>query len=386
MMLKDFLRDDYYQHSCTSCKSTAFSKSNKPPPAVVLLRSWSKKAAATKVSAVQKLINAVRFLQFVKSPLTVLPRSNSRKLGKGKKDILADHVMPEEGKVKVKVKVKDILRWRSFRDTVEDESTPLDYPTSPNRTTTTTTSSCSKRSSWCDSDFTAEEELPFWGGENEDGLLGKKCFHGTNAALLRNTKGDWSIEECEQQSPVSVFDSPFQEVRESISPYHPIVANFERARCILTRRIEELDCATKSKHTRKHSFRGEIAICEGVNEAEDKAKQLLSHVKGDSQTQQVNNDHMIYDFFMHELSINGKLPDIEFDNEILRMAKSWINGEYAESYEWEVENTREAYVKDMEKGVFWNKFKQEQEEMSIELEVMVLNELIDEALVEFFTE
>ncbi|KAL3630287.1 hypothetical protein CASFOL_023271 [Castilleja foliolosa] len=46
---------------------------------------------------------------------------------------------------------------------------------------------------------------------------------------------------------------------------------------------------------------------------------------------------------------------------------------------------RGAYVKDMEKEVSWNKFKQEQEEMSIELEVMVLNELIDEALVDFLT-
>ncbi|KAL3618686.1 hypothetical protein CASFOL_037505 [Castilleja foliolosa] len=372
MMLKDYLRDDYYsQYSHTSsslCKSTASSKSNTQPLTVVLLKSWSKKVTTTKISAVQKVINAVKFLQFVKSPSAILPRSKSRKLGKDKKDISGDHVTVEEEKVKVKV--KDILRWRSFRDTVEDESTPLDYPSSPNRTTTTTTtSSCSKSSSWCDSDFTAEGELPFWRGENDEGNLGKKCF-GSNAALLKNTKGNWSNEECEQQSPVSVFDSPFQEV--TSSRFLPIVSDFETI-------------SLKSKHTRKHNLSDEIAICKGVNAVEQKAKQLLSNVKEESQIKQVNDDHMIYDFFMHELSINGKLHDFEFDREILSMAKSWINGEYDESYEWEVENMRGAYVKDMEKEISWNKFKQEQDEMSIGLEIMVLNELIDEALVDFLT-
>ncbi|KAI3444623.1 hypothetical protein Pfo_001288 [Paulownia fortunei] len=395
MMLKDFLRDDCF-HSCTSssssssngigmyprqkpCKSNVVVSSESNKPAIVLLRSWSKKAAATKISAIHKVVNVVKLFQLasVKSPL-VLPRSISRKLpkrGKDKNDILGD---VSEGKVKV----KDILRWRSFRDMVEDDSTPLDFPSSPNRSTTTTTTSCSKRSSWCDSDFTAEE-LPLWGGENEE-FLGKKCFLGQPAATnatLRNPKGDWSFEDCEQQSPVSVLDSPFREIGESISPFHPTLANVQRAKCMLTRRIQELEGVAKPKYTRKLSFGGEIvAISEGVNAVEEKAKQLLSHVKEDSRSQA---NHVILDFFMHELSINGNLHDVEFDCEILRIAKSWMNGEYDESYEWEVEDKRDAYVKDMEKGAGWNKFKQEQEETSKELEVKVWDELIDELLADF---
>ncbi|KAK6119420.1 hypothetical protein DH2020_046836 [Rehmannia glutinosa] len=371
MMLKDFLRDYGFQMYPRNkpCKSTLLisSKTNKHQPAVVLLRSWSKKAAvATKVSAIHKVINAVKFLQFVKSPL-VLPRSSSsRKFPKRSKD-----------KEKVKVKVKDILRWRSFRDVVEDNSTPLDFPSSPNRTTTTN-SSCSKRSSWCDSDFIAEE-LPLWGGENEE-FWGKK-FIGQNATLLRNPKENWTFEEeCEQQSPVSVLDTPFREFEEFINP--------TRTKSMLTRRIQELEVITKPKHTRKLSFGGEIAInSEGaVNAEEEKAKQLLSHVKEEVQSSQAN-DHLILDFFTHELSINGKFNDVEFDNEILRIARSWMNGDYDyESYEWEVEDKRKAYVKDMEKGVSnWNQFRQEQEELSKELEVMVLDDLIHEVLDDFLT-
>ncbi|KAG9148767.1 hypothetical protein Leryth_013448 [Lithospermum erythrorhizon] len=65
------------------------------------------------------------------------------------------------------VKVKDILRWRSSRDLVVEESTPLDHCYSPSRHTTITTASTgstpcssaltSSSSSWCESDFSAED-------------------------------------------------------------------------------------------------------------------------------------------------------------------------------------------------------------------------------------
>lgn len=110
---------------------------------------------------------------------------------------------------------------------------------------------------------------------------------------------------------------------------------------------------------------------------EEKAKQLLSHVRESS------NDQAILDFFMHELSINGKLHDHEFDCKILRIARSWIDGEFDESYEWEVEKKRASYVKDMEKGTFWNNFEQEQQEVSVELGFEVLDDLIDQCLVDF---
>ncbi|KAL6494043.1 hypothetical protein OROGR_031952 [Orobanche gracilis] len=380
MMLKDFLRDDYDRlYPCTPssssssvkpCKSTIPSKSNKPaPPAsVVLLRSWSRKAAAKKTSAIHKLINVVRFLHFesLKSPPAVLTRSSPINLPSEGKNVIYGDVIAAEGRVKV----KDILRSRSFRDVVEDESTPLDSPTSPNRTAAT--SACGKRaaSSWCDGDF-----------------------FGRNAALMRNTKGDWSTEECEQKSPVSVLDSPFQE---STSPFHPSIANFERARRLLmTRRIQEpgdmID--TKSKQTiRRHIFTREADIAA----TEERAKQMLiTHISQIQQQADHNDDHhrhrtMMLDFFMHELSINGNLHDVEFHNNgILRFARFWANGECDDKefyHEWELEDKREGYVMDMEKGVDnWNKFKcGEQQEISIELEVELLDELIDQVLFDLF--
>lgn len=96
-----------------------------------------------------------------------------------------------------------------------------------------------------------------------------------------------------------------------------------------------------------------------------------------------DNDQVILDFFMHELSINGMLQNDEFDCKILRIARSWIDDEFDESYEWEVEKERASYVKDMERGICWNNFTQEQQEVSIELGFEVLDDLIDNLLIDF---
>ncbi|KAK4418703.1 hypothetical protein Salat_2283100 [Sesamum alatum] len=348
MMLKDFLRDDSCLHSHTPSRMLISSQPNKPSG--VLLRSRSKKAAATTISAIHKVINVVKLFQFgsVRSPL-VLPRSISRKVPKSRDRNVDISDLPE-----VKVKVKDILRWKSFRDLVEDDPVPSDVPSSPNRSTTPTTTSCSQRSSWCDSDFTAED-LPSWGGETEQ-FLSKKCFLDQPAD--RKVKEDWSsmYEEMEQQSPVSVLDSPFRQV---------------------SRRLIQ-----EPKLTRKLSFRGETVVSERANAAEEKAKQLLSHLIDENDNKR-EDCLTILDFFLHELCMKGKMNDVEFDSEVLRTAESWMNGEYDESYEWGVEEKRMAYVKDMEKGVCWNKFKQEQEEVSVELQVKVFDDLINELLADF---
>lgn len=116
---------------------------------------------------------------------------------------------------------------------------------------------------------------------------------------------------------------------------------------------------------------------EGVNAAEEKAKQLVSHVTGD-------DDGVILDFFTEELSINGKLNDDEFDGEILRIAESWLEGgELEEWYEWEVEEKRGSFVKDMERGVCWDKFSEEQQELCKEMEIRVFNDLIDHLVADF---
>lgn len=142
-----------------------------------LLRSRSSRAATATISAINKVISIVKFLPFtsVKSP-SIFPRNISRKLSR-KNNYKKSQKHNVDQDVSVKVKVKDILRWKSFRDLAEEKSTPLDSSYSPYRygtitAMTTTTITTGKRTSWCDSDSTAED-LPSWWGENGE-LLGRK--------------------------------------------------------------------------------------------------------------------------------------------------------------------------------------------------------------------
>ncbi|KAA8515993.1 hypothetical protein F0562_019172 [Nyssa sinensis] len=174
-MLKDFLSSD----ELNSCSSNGFKSS--PRQSTVrnllefdleaknnvaeskLLRSRSR-AASTTISAVHKASEIV--INAVKSS-SVLPRSISWRLlrrefwnNKCKNDDL--------GVISATVKVKDILRWRSFRDLIEEKPPPLDFDfssSSPCRCTTltgsTSTDSSSNSSSWCESNFIAKY-LPWW--------------------------------------------------------------------------------------------------------------------------------------------------------------------------------------------------------------------------------
>ncbi|XP_022961190.1 uncharacterized protein LOC111461748 isoform X1 [Cucurbita moschata] len=111
----------------------------------------------------------------------ILPRSLSRRLSgmreRDERETGGDFV----------VKVKDIIRWRSFRDLVDETAEmaapPLDFADSPDRytaaatTTTTTTATNSNSSSWCESDFTAEDlPSPSWKGCSDDDETGKVYF------------------------------------------------------------------------------------------------------------------------------------------------------------------------------------------------------------------
>ncbi|KAL2461626.1 hypothetical protein Adt_45046 [Abeliophyllum distichum] len=371
-MLKDFLRDDSY--SSNPCKASP-----------VLLRSRSRKAAETTISAIHKVINVVKFFPFSSVNPLVLPRSVSRKLSRRSRNRSENFQ-----EVSVTLKVKDILRWRSFRDLVEEKS--------PWCTTTTTAATTALPSTATSIHDCTEEILPFQCSENalflnKNGVeIDEKCLpkqtvgQPTNdtSGTTRNLKGELSFEESEQHSPVSVLDSLFQEEDESISPFHhQSFANIERRRCRLMQRIQEFSSL----------FEGEKPVYDQdeeveVNAAEEKAKQLLGHVKaiGSAKNYESHLDHILLDFFSFELATKGNFDDFELDCEILRHAKSWINGEYNESFEWEMHEMRENYVNDMERGLTWkNKFKEEQEDLAMDLEIEVLRDLFGEFLDDFIT-
>lgn len=176
-MLKDFLTDD----SNSSCASTGF-KSFPGKPILLQtdlndseLLTCRSRAASTTISAFQAMINAVKniHLTAIKSP-SILPKSLSRRLSSSERNSCrcreteTENEKENENKetqTKIPVTIKDIMRWKSFRDINEEKSQPLDLASSPHHCTTTTTATTattprcsysSNGSSWCDSDFTSE--------------------------------------------------------------------------------------------------------------------------------------------------------------------------------------------------------------------------------------
>ncbi|OIT27892.1 PREDICTED: uncharacterized protein LOC109213345 [Nicotiana attenuata] len=427
-LLKDFLlQDDPYScsyndigsHPRKLCKSTISNfhgsgiRSNKAS-SHQLLRSRSSRAATATISAINKVINIVKFLPFasVKYP-SIFTRSISRKLSRrtNHRDNIKKHSSNQD--VSVTVKVKDILRWKSFRDLVDEKSTPY----SPNRCTTTattnsTTTTSSKKTSWCDSDFTAED-LPSWWGENgeflgelEDGMkkVGRKNIFeetvggysmGTTRAIKRDRKEELCFDENEQHSPVSVLESPFQEDDEEgiAFSFHRNLANLDKRTSMFMQKIQQFESLAEGNTSFEEEEQQQQQQEEEIREIEEKAKQLLSNLKETIHLELIEDceanyvDELLFDFFWHELCTTRKHQnnDGESDEKLMREAKSWINGNYNGEFEWEFEDKRESYIRDMEREARWNKFEEEKQELSLDLDFQVFNDLVHEVLEDVFS-
>nr|GMD65024.1 myb-like protein X [Ipomoea batatas] len=344
-LLKDFLNDDYH-HS--------------PAASQLLIRSRSKAASATISGALHKVINIVKFFPFasaVKSPSVFISRKLSKRTAASGKNLGHENLQERPAAM---VKVKDILRWRSSRDLAAEKSTPLlddEFCYSPNRCTTATTTTGSKRSSWCDSDFTAED-LPLWCGEIDEhaGVGTMKCGNNNNknrfladesvgGYFMDDKQMDPQFDENDQHSPVSVLQSPFRE-DEDFS-FHRSLATIESRKCMLMQRIQQLETlAGGVGGTTTRPENGADEEEEGIQlGANDKAKQMMIHLTTE---------------------------------DIISCSE--------ESYEWEVEEKREAYIRDMEKaaGMRWYNFEEEKEELCREVEVEVFRDLVNEVLAEMF--
>nr|DAD48029.1 TPA_asm: hypothetical protein HUJ06_017966 [Nelumbo nucifera] len=308
-MLKDFLRDDlnscssngfqsYPRRSCCTTVRNLLDidfKSRESSQRRRLVRSRSK-AASTTISALHKaseaVLAAVKYFPFSpinKSPSTqpqnrpkvgILPRSISRRLRRSfwrKTD-------KEEHEIIVTVRVKDILRWKSFRDLIEDSEKPSDFSPTPlnekakplclsssplprttTTTTTTTTSSSitSSSNSWADSDFTSDylqsssvssECLGETDGEDSKRCLSseKQTFNNkagegsmeTTTTYSVDAKSACQYEEKEQFSPVSVLDFPFEEEDEDTETHsssNQSLSNMDWAKQKLMQKIRRFE-------------------------------------------------------------------------------------------------------------------------------------------------
>ncbi|KAK1561125.1 hypothetical protein Q3G72_034761 [Acer saccharum] len=403
-MLKDFLTDDSISCSSTGLKSFPRRLDHHHS-------SRSKAASATMISAFQAFINSVKSIHFtnaVKSPSNILPRSLSHMLSKRSDSEVKTMITT--------VKIKDIIRWKSFRDLLdEDKSQPStdhdhdhDHHTTTSTGSTNTTScsrSSSNASSWCDSDFTSEYYLPSW-SENDVELgknylpacVGRDSMETTteSPALSKvGPKDDLVCEEKEQCSPVSVLDVDDQYEEDSLSSFDQTLANVERTkqkfmqniRCF--EKLDKIDPINLDDHEwMSMEDNDESDYDEEINEVEEKAKLLLNHVKETTSLMKnncnYNLEQMLFDFFIEELSTkrNQTRNIDESDNQIMKQARAWINGGDQQSGTMGLE----ACVREMDrKDEGWrSKFEdgEEEEIIGLQMENVLLNHLLDELLVD----
>ncbi|KAL3604057.1 hypothetical protein D5086_004916 [Populus alba] len=439
-MLKEFLIDDSY-----SCSSRGFkSFSRKPCDSTMktlieidiynpsnniasfkLLKSRSKAAASTTISAFQAMMNAVKNVHFiaVKSP-SLLPRSLSRRLSKKK-------CQNKESEVKMTITVKDIIRWKSFRDIVEDKAPPSDLPPSPHHCTTTTTRSTSTTprsgSSWCDSDFNSDY-LPSWNGnfdecvENEAGAgkkllpcVGEDSLQATTEARTYTKVGPEEDEEERQHSPVSVIEFHFEEDEESSSSFHQSLATLDRTREKIMEKIRRSESVAKlvpvnldkwmsmDENVSSGEDDGDDEDSddlegiretnmikdeeeEEINKVEEKAWKLLNNVKETGVECCNDNVDLLLNFFRDELATRRyETRKNGIDVELLNKAKAWINGEDSLWVGWVIVNKREDYVREMDREGRWKTFEEEQQELALEIENGVLRLLVDDLLLDLIS-
>ncbi|GKA55804.1 hypothetical protein Tco_0754876 [Tanacetum coccineum] len=325
------------------------------------------------------------FIKAVKSS-SILRRSISRRFSK--KNSSLSSCVPEPTMARsTSVTVKDILRWRSFRDLGDFEVNNVALQPditiqSPSRCSTATSVE-TPRSSWCDSDFTVGDS-PIWcrGSSGDIEVTRKKDFH-INVSLhqtMRDPKERIMHEEEEEQfSPISVLD--FKQPEETFSSFHQSLANMERRNVMLKQQIQDFENLIEVEDRCLVNKNAALDDVESF-EIEEKAIQLMDHVKTTSSTKEsldVTMDVMLLDFFRDELSTTkeGKI-DGKFESRVLRMAKSWVRGEDDGSLEWELEGTRDVCIREMWKSGNWKDFEDEKQDIAIDIEKMMLNHLLDE--------
>ncbi|KAF3442242.1 hypothetical protein FNV43_RR16158 [Rhamnella rubrinervis] len=428
--LKDFLNE-----SSNSCSSSGFRTFPRQPfrPNVIdfkpsirnskdatkLQRHRSLKAASTStISAFQAVINAVKNIQFttVKSP-SFLPRSLSRKLSK------KEEKKANQGKITA-VRIKDIIRWTSFRDLVEEISPPpFDLTHSPHHCTITTTSyttgstdststSCNSHgSTWCDSDFT-EEVSPSWRKNsegmvdgNENGLVknivpcvGKDILEAKQVTAKYTAVGpqEGECDENEQQSPVSVLDFLFSEDEDPFSTFDQSLGNVNRTKQKHMQKIEWFESLAKLEtvNLEKWNSMEESADFEEEEDeeegeqcgVEERARELLYFVKATSSADscKADVDQLLFDFLKYELSSqNNQIRHDDLNWDVVSRAKAWMSGEHKAFDHWWIESKREVFIRDMNKVGKWSKFEEEQDELVLEIESGILRHLVDELLVDY---
>ncbi|KAI3836320.1 hypothetical protein MKW92_035775 [Papaver armeniacum] len=536
VLLKDFLKEE--MSSCSSngfksfprktcctysirhlvemdLKSRDLTKNPSFPKNHHLLRNKSSSTsttASTTISALQKasvaVINVVKYLTFSSSSSSSsklsslsssssssrkqgnsLSRSLSKKL-KSKSFWRKNNGEKNSRKVEKEIikdagRVKDIMKWKSFRDLQKRSSSSLSIQTITTTTNTIYSWSPSSSDSECDthdnhhsrefksfkhkkdtdsSDLHCSSSISISTGisssvyppEIDDSdKLNQKC--STEQEIVEEEeeisiqKGDLRGEQGHQygkvqqfNSPVSTLDFPSEEDEEetssssSSSLFQSSLANMEKSKKKLMQKIRrfeglgQLDPINLSKRiasfeailshdsleSPSDSYASSIFtsnsshVISSVSEqqeeeeeeeeedqmskAEEKAKKLFQctikeTARNDENLKSVNSieDLLLLDFFKDEIIENtsservvmSKRSEEKLDNELLRLAKNWMNG-LCDPLDWGLQDSRKIHVKEMEKGGQW---RISNEDIVFEMEIMIMGSLMDEVLAELLS-
>ncbi|XP_020550199.1 uncharacterized protein LOC105164242, partial [Sesamum indicum] len=333
---------------------------------------------------------------------------------------------------------KEIARWKSFDQLLKEDPEPSDryYSSLPTR------------ESKSNSDFTASEECNSSGNSSSEVNLNlpeagndvvqepKEVASGNRAGgnddvpsesttsidgcastnSSTNTKKQWSSEEKEQFSPVSVLDCPFDDEDEVSSPFQQRLARMEGTKKKLMKKIQRFECLAKIEPTNlakrfaphqdsdnessgspvphssapmNNKFASDIEeeqYEDLENGAERKALELLHQMQAtlQSYTLKLKTNRLLLDFFKERTDNQNSDKRSSVHKELLQEAEDWINGREPRGLfvAWEVEKNRQVYLRDMEKGGKWKALDQENQEVVFELESEVFAALLHELLLD----
>ncbi|PIN19910.1 hypothetical protein CDL12_07402 [Handroanthus impetiginosus] len=439
LLLKDYLLDD--MSSCSSNGFKSFPR-RKCCTSVPFLHEFDLKTKQKKysnfnktprkpsLSAFQIVMTALKRLPFSAAKLpekknvrnSFLPRSFSKK------------ILKRSGFWKRKPDQKEIGQSKCFDKLIKEDSGP------PDRSYSSITANRRKSNRWS-SDLTVLEECSNLNSSSEvnlnlpeerndvveqpnkvacgnrmdvtngDGPTDSTTSDGSGSANYSTNmkkKQRSSSTEKEQFSPVSVLDCPFDdedEEDEVSSPFQHRLARVEGTKKKLMKKIQMLEGLAKLEpmnlsnqfalqtHSDDESIEAKF-ISDIEDEEEDKedlkqeakqkAKELLHRAKAampsnDDLKLKPCMEKLLLDFFIERVSDSeNQCPG--GSEMILEEAEDWINGQKRRELlvEWDVQKSRKAYVKEMERRGEWKRLDQENREVALELETEVFAALLDE--------
>ncbi|MCL7045977.1 hypothetical protein MKW94_008214 [Papaver nudicaule] len=527
VLLKDFLKEEMSSCSsngfksfprktcCTSysirhlvdmdLKSRDLTKNPSFPKNHHLLRNKSSSTTTTAAtSAFQKasvaVINVVKYLTFssssskssslTSSPSTKkssssLSRSVSKKLKS--KSFWRKNSEKNSRKVEKEIKdagrVKDIMKWKSFRELHKRSSSSLSIQTITTTTNTIYSWSPSSSDSESDqhinhshefnksfkqkqkditeSDLHCSSSISIGGISNSDCLpvdhdsdnklnqkqeivvVEEEEFSIKNKGELRGEQGHHQYGKVQQfNSPVSTLDFPCEEDEEetssssSSSLFQSSLANMEKSKKKLMHKIRrfeglgQLDPINLSKRiasfeailshdsleSPSDSYASSIftsGSCSNIissvseqqeeeeeeeeedqmSKAEEKAKKLFQcTIKETTRTGKSLSsveDLLLLDFFKDEIIerttnervVVSKRVEEKLDNELLRLAKNWMDGQ-CDPLDWGLQESRKVHLNEMEKGGHW---RINNEDIVFEMEIMIMGSLMGEVLADLLS-